>query len=150
MWIEEMPREAAIEFLARMQFGRLGCANAGQPYVTPFFFALHSDSLYSFATLGQKITWMRGNPLVCVEADEVVTAQRWVSVVVLGRYEEFPNEPAFQRKRKLAHSLLQQRPMWWEPGFAKTVVQDRERPLEPVYFRVKMDRVSGHRTVSDQ
>ena len=149
MWIEQMPREAAIEFLARIRFGRLGCANAGQPYVTPFFFAHHADSLYSLATLGQKITWMRGNPSVCVEADEVVTAQRWASVVVLGRYEEFPNEPTFEYERGLAHSLLQQRPVWWEPGFARTRLQGRERPLEHLYFRVKMESVSGHRAVNE-
>jgi len=143
MWIEDMPRRACIDLLTRVRLGRLACAKAGQPYITPLFFAYHSDSLYSFSTVGQKITWMRDNPLVCVEADEVMSPQKWMSVVAFGRYEELPDAPDYEDERKLAHNLLQQYPIWWEPGFAKTVLHGRERPLELLYFRIHMGQVTG-------
>ena len=145
MWIEDMPRQACIDLLTRVRLGRLACAKAGQPYITPLFFAYHSDSLYSFSTVGQKITWMRDNPLVCVEADEVMSPQKWMSVVAFGRYEELPDAPDYKDERKLAHNLLQQYPIWWEPGFAKTVLHGRERPLELLYFRIHMGQVTGRR-----
>src|SRR5262245_56572113 len=113
MLIEEMPRPACIEFLKRVQFGRLACDNAGQPYVTPFYFAVHQGALYGFSTVGQKVEWMRKNPRVCVEADEVKSPQQWTSVVAFGRYEELPAEPRYDTERKLAHGLLNQRPIWW-------------------------------------
>ena len=33
-----------------------------------------NDYLYSFSTVGQKIEWMRANPNVCVETDEVTNS----------------------------------------------------------------------------
>ena len=64
-----------------------------QPYVVPIYFAYEPDRLYGFSTVGQKVEWMRDNPLVCVEADEVRAHNEWASVVVLGRYEELSDRP---------------------------------------------------------
>jgi nitroimidazol reductase NimA-like FMN-containing flavoprotein (pyridoxamine 5'-phosphate oxidase superfamily) len=68
----------------------------------PVYFVYEKDSLYSFSTVGQKIEWMRANPLVCVEVDEVVNPQQWVSVVVFGRYEELLDAPEWQGAREVA------------------------------------------------
>ena len=103
MLLQSMTRQASVELLARTKFGRLACANEGQPYVTPFAFVYDSDWLYSFSTVGQKITWMRANPLVCVEVDEIFSRQNWASVIVFGRYEELLDTPA--------HSALRERAM---------------------------------------
>lgn len=145
MLIEEMPRLACLEFLQRIRFGRLACEQAGQPYVTPFYFACHQNMLYSFSTLGQKVAWMRANPLVCVEADEVATPQQWTSVIAFGRYEELPAKPEYETERKFAHGLLSDRAIWWEPGYARTVVGGNERPLDLVYFLVRIGQITGHR-----
>ena len=51
---------------------------------------------------------MRANPLVCVEVDEVVSPQEWVSVIVFGRYEELPDTPEWQSARAFAYKRLQQ------------------------------------------
>jgi nitroimidazol reductase NimA-like FMN-containing flavoprotein (pyridoxamine 5'-phosphate oxidase superfamily) len=59
---------------------------------------------------------MRANSLVCLEADEVVGPHDWASVIVLGVYEEFPDTPQYDAYRKRAYDLLQDWPMWWEPG----------------------------------
>jgi len=145
MLIEDIPRQACIEILTRTRLGRLACAQAGQPYITPLFFVYHSDALYSFSTVGQKIGWMRANPLVCVETDDVKTSQQWSSVIVFGRYAELPPEPEYEADRKLAYSLLQQRPIWWEPGYAKTAHAGSEPPLELVYFRIHIAQITGRR-----
>ena len=145
MLIEEMPRPACIEFLQRVRFGRLACEQDSQPYITPFYFACHQDTLYGFSTLGRKVEWMRANPLVCIEADEITSPQQWTSVVAFGRYEELSAEPQYDSERRFAHSLLSERPIWWEPGYARTVIGDAERSLDLVYFRVRLGEVSGHR-----
>jgi len=79
------------------------------------------------------IEWMRVNPLVCVQADEVMSPQHWVSVVVFGRYEELPHTPEWQREREFAWKLLQQHAMWWEPGYVKTILHGTERSLVPIF-----------------
>lgn len=145
MQIEELSSQASLELLARVQLGRLACAKDSQPYITPFYFAHHERYIYSFSTVGQKIEWMRSNPLVCVEADEIKSPQLWSSVIVFGRYEELPSSAEWQSTREMVRKLLMQRKIWWEPGFAKTIIHESVRPLTPVFFRIFMEQISGHR-----
>ena len=147
--IQEMSRQASLDLLARTHFGRLACAQANQPYVVPFYFTYHNDSIYSFATVGRKIDWMRTNPLVCVEADEVASPQEWVSVIVFGRYEELPDTPEYETERSVAYNLLQKKAMWWEPGDVKTILHGTERPLVPVYYRIHVAQITGHRATPE-
>jgi len=104
-----------------------------------------ANRLYSFSTLGQKITWMRANPHVCVEVEELVSPQDWATVIVIGRYQELTTE----KERTYAHDLLERRPAWWEPGYSRTVMEGKERPLKPVYFRILIDQITGHRGIPD-
>jgi len=145
MLIQERSRQESLAVLARIHVGRLGCVQGGQPYIVPIYFAYHDNYLYSFSTVGRKIEWMRLNPLVCVEADEVVNPEHWVSVVVLGKYEELPDTPEWQSARMLAHQLLEQKAAWWEPAYVKTILQGSERPLVPAYYRIQIVEATCHR-----
>jgi nitroimidazol reductase NimA-like FMN-containing flavoprotein (pyridoxamine 5'-phosphate oxidase superfamily) len=150
MKIEELGTATCLELLARLRRGSLACAQGNQPYITPFFFAYHGSFIHSFSTVGQKIEWMRANPLVCIEADEVVSPQEWASVVVFGRYEELPDSPQWRSDRQLVHDLLQRRTIWWEPGYARTTLDDGSvRPLVPVFFRISIEKITGRRACSD-
>jgi uncharacterized protein len=95
MAIREMSREECHQVLARGRLARLACAHENQPYVVPVYLAYDEASgcLYGFTTPGQKVEWMRANPLVCVELDEVAAYDQWVSVIAIGRYEELPEIP---------------------------------------------------------
>jgi hypothetical protein len=94
MVIHEMNREECFRLLAGARIARLGCVCENQPYVVPVYLAYDSSDgeacLYGFTTVGQKVKWMRANPLVCVEVDEVTSDDQWVSVIAFGRYEELP------------------------------------------------------------
>jgi nitroimidazol reductase NimA-like FMN-containing flavoprotein (pyridoxamine 5'-phosphate oxidase superfamily) len=95
MVIREMNRDECEQVLARTRLARLGCAQDNQPYVVPVTLAYHRPEygdpcLYGVTIPGQKVEWMRANPLVCVEVDDIAADDRWVSVVVNGRYEELP------------------------------------------------------------
>ena len=95
MLMSEMTRNECRDLVTRLGFGRLACAHQNQPYIVPIYFAYEPDRLYGFATLGRKVEWMRSNPLVSVQVDEVISHFRWSSVVVLGRYEELPDTPEY-------------------------------------------------------
>jgi nitroimidazol reductase NimA-like FMN-containing flavoprotein (pyridoxamine 5'-phosphate oxidase superfamily) len=149
MLIHEMTDQECLDTLARSRLGRLGCAREDQPYVTPIYFALHKRQLYAFSTLGQKIEWMRANPRVCVEADELTAHSQWMSVVVFCHYEEFPDTPAYQPERNRAHEVLQQRAMWWEPASAASPHHSAADSLAPVFYRIRIDQVTGHQAMPD-
>jgi nitroimidazol reductase NimA-like FMN-containing flavoprotein (pyridoxamine 5'-phosphate oxidase superfamily) len=115
----------------------------------PVYFAYANEYLYSFSTIGQKIEWMRANPLVCVEAAEVVSPEQWVSVIVFGRYEELPDTPEWQSARRFAHTLLKRNAVWWEPAYAKTILHGTQRPLAPVFYRIHDLQITGHRATPE-
>ena len=150
MLIQSMTQQDSVELLLRTKLGRLACAHEGQPYIVPVSFACDRNYLYSFSTAGQKLTWMRINPLVCVEMEEFVTEFDWATVIVMENFEELTETPKYQEARKHAFDLLQVKAIWWEPGYVKTILDGIERPLsKPTYFRILINSISGHRGVSD-
>ncbi len=150
MKIEEIKTEKCLEILKRSQIGRLACSFDDQPYVVPFNFIYDGgEYLYAFSTVGQKINWMRVNPLVCVEVEEIKSKHDWTTLVIFGCYEELPDEPEFKDKRNHAYELLSRRPMWWQPAFvAGEVREDVEK--YPVYYRIHISRITGHRGFSQE
>jgi len=145
MKITELNEAACIELLSRAHLGRLACTHGQQPYVTPFFFVYDNHCLYSFSTVGQKIQWMRANPLVSVQADEIVNQEQWQSLVSSGRYQELPDTPDWAVERGTAGALFQRNAVWWEPGIEKTTLGAREREMLPVVFRIHLTRITGRR-----
>ena len=147
MVIHELTAAQCEEVLARASVGRLGCARNDQPYIVPIFlyFDINEKSLYSFSTLGQKIDWMRGNPKVCVEVDEILERSNWTTVIVFGHYEEIGDSEQERDLRRRAYELFQKRPDWWLPGAAKHTTGEEHHT--PVIFRIRVDKTSGRRAV---
>jgi uncharacterized protein len=106
MLITKLRSKECREFLACVGFGRLACASNDRPYIVPVYFSFDVDRLYCFSTLGQKILWMRQNPLLCVEADEIRAHDDWQSIVVLGRFVEISSGPEGAKAREHVRSLL--------------------------------------------
>ena len=102
MLIRELGRQESLDLLARSRLGRLACARGAIPYIVPLYFAYDDEYLYSFSTFGEKIEWMRDNPNVCVEVDEMVSPQQWVSVVIFGQFEEMLDFPEWHPAREYA------------------------------------------------
>lgn len=149
MLMTELSRQECHEILAELGFGRLACARNNQPYIVPVYFAVEADRLYGFATKGQKVDWMRTNPLVCLEADDVRNHNEWKSVVVKGRYEELPDTSEYAQVRAKAQAALEKRSLWWQTGFAAAQTRAKfDRDL-PVFYCVHIDEVSGHHAVPD-
>ena len=146
MFVQELAVEECRKALVRASFGRLACARENQPYVVPISFAVDSDDdIYSFSMLGQKIEWMRNNPQVCLEIDSVNSLNDWISIVVLGRYEELPDIPDYRRRRQRAYEILQNRAMWWQPGSVAVASHHDSRDLAPVFYRIKIEHLTGRR-----
>jgi nitroimidazol reductase NimA-like FMN-containing flavoprotein (pyridoxamine 5'-phosphate oxidase superfamily) len=171
MFIHDMTEADCLNTLAHSRFGRLACSHENQPYIVPFYFVYENSYLYGFTTPGQKVEWMRSNPLVCVELDDVVNVTEWMSIIIFGSYEELletqedkmqadlrrptnslgagrevPQTPYEKHLnlRQHAHALLQQHGEWWEPG-AISNTHRHSHPFKPVFYRIHIDRISGRR-----
>jgi nitroimidazol reductase NimA-like FMN-containing flavoprotein (pyridoxamine 5'-phosphate oxidase superfamily) len=176
MVISEMTEAECLEALAGGRVARLSCARDNQPYVVPIYYAYDRAPngiayLYGFTTVGQKVEWMRANPRVCVEWDEVTRYDQWASVVVVGRYEELPPPPRgggegmpgrtadqshrTEEEREWLHAtdLLRAHATWWQPGgavYASRVHRGSADPFRVLYYRIRVERLTGHRATGDK
>ena len=144
MEVNEIPIDECKTILQRASTGRLGCSYQDQPYVVPIHFAYEGTYLYAFSTLGQKVKWMRANPRVCVQADELHAPAEWISVIVYGEYEELP-EPQYAAERKHASSLLAKRHHWWLNALGERQMRVSENSIQPLFFRIRIQSMSGLR-----
>jgi nitroimidazol reductase NimA-like FMN-containing flavoprotein (pyridoxamine 5'-phosphate oxidase superfamily) len=144
MEIREMTEQECRAMMTGENVVRLACARNNQPYIVPIHLDLDLDGnhLYGYATLGQKIEWMRENPLVCLEIDELTSDGHWASVVISGHYEELPRAPQYETWRKIAEGLFQRHPVWWEPASVPLATHDRRAPI---VFRIRIDSITGRR-----
>jgi nitroimidazol reductase NimA-like FMN-containing flavoprotein (pyridoxamine 5'-phosphate oxidase superfamily) len=149
MLIKELTDKECHEFLAKASIARLGCALDDQPYVVPICIAYEPECIYFFSTFGKKIKWMRGNPKVCVEVDELKGRSDWVSIIANGQYEELA-EPRYADERNHARKLLQKHHDWWLNPLAERRTQVPDQQITPIFFRVKIDSVTGLRGISEE
>jgi nitroimidazol reductase NimA-like FMN-containing flavoprotein (pyridoxamine 5'-phosphate oxidase superfamily) len=149
MVVREMTWDECLATLAPARLARLACASENQPYVVPLYLVYHDRFLYGFTTPGQKVEWMRANPRVCVEFDDIQGFDHWTSVIVIGRYEELPDSPEWGPERLRAYELLRRHAEWWEPGAAARGPHGSTLPSQAIYYRIRIDRITGRRAVAE-
>lgn len=151
MLVKELTNSECFAILTKNSLGRLATARNDQPYIVPFHFVFDGHSvLYAFSTLGQKIQWMRLNPLVCVEVEEAIDESEWTSLVIFGRYEELPDKFEFEADRNRAHELISSHPMWWQPAIASGALRRQTATETPIYFRIHIASITGHHAVATE
>ena len=140
MLIHELTEDECRDILRRTNLARLACSRNDQPYIVPIHFDFDGGSFFSFSTLGQKIDWMRANPKVCVEVEDIADEKHWTTVLVFGRYEEIQRTAAAAELRSRAEQLFQQRQQWWFPAAAQVGSRQHDHL---VVYRIDIDRLTG-------
>ncbi len=143
MLIHDISAGECEALLARARVGRLACTRARQPYIVPVNLAYANGHLYGFSAPGLKIDWMRANPRVCVQIDEVAGPSAWSSVVLLGRYRELPDTPKWKSERLLAWTLAQRIPNWWQPPSLRLRGGNTVETAKQVWFRIEPSKITG-------
>ena len=149
MQIHELTPAECRDLLARTSSMRLACARSNQPYIVPVCLAFDekTNCLFGASAAGKKITWMRRNPRVCVEVEEVDDRFHWTTLVVTGLYEEIPPDAAKRELRQRALDLFKARSEWWLPALGKV---DGRESHSLVVYRILIDAVSGRRAARNR
>jgi nitroimidazol reductase NimA-like FMN-containing flavoprotein (pyridoxamine 5'-phosphate oxidase superfamily) len=148
MRIVTISQDECIELLQRVSVGRLACSLNDHPYVVPVGFAYDNHKIYAFSTLGQKIEWMRQNPNVCMQVDEIGNRSNWISVVASGAYVEL-REPQYTAQKEHAKERLGQYSEWWRTPLAGRREQVEDLFIEPIFFRIDIDTMTGLRSIPE-
>jgi nitroimidazol reductase NimA-like FMN-containing flavoprotein (pyridoxamine 5'-phosphate oxidase superfamily) len=146
MRIIEIPHDECKELLNRVSVGRLACSVDNQPYVVPECFAYEPEYLYVFSTLGKKVKWMRQNPKVCLQTDEIENRSAWTSVVINGTYLEL-REPQYAPEKEHARQQLAKYSEWWLTPLAERRERIGDLSIEPVFFRIDIASMIGLRGI---
>jgi uncharacterized protein len=149
MLVTKMRSRDCRDMLVRLGFGRLACVSNNRPYIVPIYFSYDADRLYCFSTLGRKIEWMRENPLVCVEVDEIHAHDNWASVVAFGHYVEISNAPEDSERREYVRCLLKKRSLWWQSGYTASQIRRKPKPAVPVFYCILIEEMTGVRASPD-
>jgi len=148
MVINEMTEQECNTLLASASLGRLGCSLDNQPYVIPIHFAYEPGYVYVLSTFGRKTEWMRANPKVCIQVDEITNESRWMSVIANGRYQELP-APQFAEEREHAQKLLAKRYRWWLNALGERQLKVGDDLIAPLFFRICVDSMTGLRAIEE-
>jgi nitroimidazol reductase NimA-like FMN-containing flavoprotein (pyridoxamine 5'-phosphate oxidase superfamily) len=144
MLVHPLTHQECVEILERTHLGHLACARLDQPYVVPIHFSFDAarNCVFGFSTIGQKVEWMRANPKVCLEVEEIVDKHRWATVIVTGQYEEIHHADQEAATRRWAEDLFRSRQRWWLPAAAKLPGQER---ADVVVYRIRIGSMTGRR-----
>ncbi|MGO8536136.1 pyridoxamine 5'-phosphate oxidase family protein, partial [Rhizobium ruizarguesonis] len=82
--------------------------------------------IYSFSMPCRKVDWMRMNENVCLQIYQRSAGRGWTSVVVDGRFEEFPYTDLWRTERLHAWALLQKHSVGWACGLSAPISHQSE------------------------
>ena len=128
--------------LQRESFAHLGCSRDGRPYVVPMNYAYDGKELYFFTTEGMKTQFIRSNPQVCLQVEEVVDSTNWRSVMVIGRAVELTLAKDTQRAMK----LITERNPSLAPAISATQVDSIGRAVDIALYRITPEIIDGRQT----
>ncbi len=130
--VEDMSPAEMHALLQRGQFGHLGCAHDGRPYVLPMNYAYDGKELYFFTTEGMKTQFIQANPQVCLQVEEITD-----STEALTKPEEM------QRAMK---QITERNPSL-TPAISATQLDTWGRAVDIALYRIIPELIDGRKTV---
>jgi len=134
--ITPLSRDEACALLTECRLGRLGCTDAGGPYVVPVNYVFDGQNIYVHSLPGRKLAALRANPRACLQVDNIIDEYRWRSAIAFGVYEDV-SDPA---ERERAVRLLLARFPQLTP-VESVPVHDGQSSV--IIFRIRVDEVTG-------
>lgn len=140
--VEDMSPTEMHALLQRESFGHLGCSRDGRPYVVPMNYAYDGKELYFFTTEGMKTQFIRSNPQVCLQVEEITDSTNWRSVMVVGEAVEL----TLAQEMRRAMNLITERNPSLTPAISSTQVDSLGRAVDVVLYRITPEIIDGRKT----
>ena len=129
--------------LMRANFGHLGCAREGRPYVVPMNYAYDGKELYFFTTEGMKTSFISVNPQVCLQVEEIIDSTHWRSVMIIGRAERLTKSEDMERAMQ---QIVERNPSL-TPAISSTQLDAWGRTVDIALYRIQPELIDGRKTV---
>ncbi len=139
--IGKLNEEEIMDLLNSNVIGRLGCTDGETVYVVPINYVFHNNYILAHSTTGKKVNFMRTNPRVCFEVDEVDDLTNWRSAIVWGDFEEVSDELEKQEQMELMVEKMLKLKIIEKPS-PPHAYAERPRPHQPGYVEVVIWRIA--------
>lgn len=146
--IHTLRDEEMRELLERQSYGHLGCCTSEKNlYVVPITYVYSKGSIYSFSFEGKKVDILRKNPRVCFQVEELLTPEKWSSVIVWGNFEELPEIERTDGLTLLLERFWkeanQNNPLYFPFRNSAKALEASKNDENVVIYRITIDEMSG-------
>ena len=141
--VEDMPPAEMHSLLQCANFGHLGCADNGRPYVFPMHYAYDGKELYFLTTEGMKTQFLKRNPQVCLQVEQVTDSSHWRSIMVIGHAERL-TEP--KETERAIHQITERNPTL-TPAISATQIDAMGRAVQIALYRIQPEIMDGRKTL---
>lgn len=144
--LNDLTSEEIDHMLTNQFFGRIGCAAEGRVLIVPVGYYYDGRFIYGLTREGTKTSFLRQNPAVCFEIDEMIDLTHWRSVVIEGVFEELQgydlDDALYLLKNRKIPVFTNERMGY--PGVAVPV--DRE-VVYPIVYRIHINSKTGRQYI---
>lgn len=141
--IREMGEAETRETLGRLNYAHLACSRASEPYVVPVHYVFDGQHIFIYTSEGKKSEILDSNPRVCLQAEDVIDNEHWVSVMAFGDVERVTDKSA----RSNALDLILEANPTLTPAVSIRWMDSWVRTNVEVIYRFRPRKLSGRKTV---
>jgi nitroimidazol reductase NimA-like FMN-containing flavoprotein (pyridoxamine 5'-phosphate oxidase superfamily) len=141
--VEDLSDNEIHEILSRVGYGHLGCSRNDRPYVVPVHYAYDNRTIFIYTTEGKKFEIIKQNSNVCLQVEEVIDNQHWISVIVDGTAEQINSGP---ERIPALEAIVAANPTL-TPAVSIRWMDDWVRENIEVIYRITPATTSGRRSV---
>lgn len=144
----KLTREEMEDLLIDSSIGRIGCSSNGMTYIVPVNYICDDNRIIVHGLEGRKIKWMRENPSVCFEVDNIINSTNWKSLIIQGTFEEITDElDRFEAMKLFVDRMIKLKISSTSMLSPETREERNVRGLvahtRPVVFQIKINEMSG-------
>ena len=147
MMIKDLDKKTYKDILSNNYIGRLAYICKGEPFVVPitYYYCHDNKSIISYSAKGHKIEAMRINRMVSFEVDEIISVNRWRSVLVHGLFEELHQIDAKYRLHEFSEGVKKiiEKIEKKNPQFIGEFSSKLEGQGMPVVYRINIREITG-------
>lgn len=142
-----MTTDECIQLLSENYIGRLGYMSKGKMEIIPitYYFDPENKSILTYSGQGNKIEAMRKNPLVSFQVDEIITLDKWKSVLLYGKFEELKGIDAKYMLHLFSEGVKKtiKNKENSSPDFIQDFSSKIDSPDTPIVYRIQIDEIIG-------
>ena len=145
--IKNLISKECIEILSNNYIGRLAFIAKGQPFVVPitYYYDQANNSIVSYSAEGCKIEAMRKNRSISFEVDEIISLNRWRSILVHGLFEELSSIDAKHQLHQFSQGVknIIATKEKENPQFIGEFSSKLKKESIPIVYRLNIDIITG-------